>query len=608
MKKTCSAALTTLLFVLGVFADVQFSVSADKTNAAPGEQIVVTAQIVSSEDLGSISPPKIPSSNHFSLVRTSQNQSHSTSVQLINGKMVQKREITHLFHYIISPQQAGQFTFPSLEFTHNGKKYQSRAFPIQISSKPRESQHVRVHLRPSRRTLYMGEQATLTVEILQKIQTPVNLTQEGINNYISTLKDELSKHFSAGLLTNNLSRSQKQVGGELFQAYTLSFSIIPLSSGKITLPAIPFEYEELRQSGRRRVDPFFDDFFGGGFFGSGVERIGRSTSAGRLSFTVKPLPPAPANFSGAVGTSFSLHADIDPKNLPAGEATTLKIALKGNCRPGNLGDVKLPELDGFEIFAPEEHTYLDTTNYGFASRKTYKYLLIPKEQGQYTLPAISWSYFDPREASYKSLNTKSMTLNVGKGKGKPSAQSRYLTQEDIRQIGKDIRYIKTPPRVIKQSPMPHRSMVFFILYPLPLLFGFFSVLYRIQADRREKDQDKIGRQRALRKVFRQIGKLRKDRPEASVLADKIASICEEYLSNRFAFSAAGKTTEGLQAELSRRSVPDRITENLTELLHSLDQYRFGGAKIDQRTADDLLTNFQTILTQLEQAAKKGTKA
>ncbi|MFP4418206.1 MAG: BatD family protein [Chitinispirillaceae bacterium] len=608
MKRIIWSVAMTLFCALHAFADIQFSVSADKTTVGSGEQIVITAQIVSSEDLGSLSAPDLPSSENYTLLRTNRNQSHSTSVQLINGKMVQKREITHLFHYVISPQKTGRFTFPALEFTHKGKTYRSRAFPINVGAQPQRSQNVRVNLRPSRRTLYIGEQATLTVEILQKVKTPVNLTQEGINDYISSLKEALGKHFSAGLLSTNLTRAQKQVGGELFQAYSLSFSIIPLSSGTISIPAIPFAYEELRQSGRRgRADPFFDDFFGGGFFGSSVERNPRSTSGGRLSFTVKPLPAAPADFSGAVGSSFSLHADVDPKSVSAGEAVTLKIALKGNCRPGNLGDIHLPQLDDFDVFTPEKHTYLDTTSYGFVTRKTYKYLLIPQQMGEYTIPALSWSYFDPREETFRTLQTKPVTLDVQKGSGKPSAQSRYLTQEDIRQVGKDILYIKTPPRIVNQSPLPHRSIIFFILYPVPFLLGFFSVLYSFQAKRREKDQDKIGRQRALRKVFKQIHSLRKERPEASVLADRIATVTEEYLSNRFAFPAAGRTIEGLQEELKNRAVSQDLTDKLAELLYSLDQYRFGGIKIDQHSADELLTNFQTLLSNLEQAAKKGAR-
>ena len=66
------------------------------------------------------------------------------------------------------------------------------------------------------------------------------------------------------------------------------------------------------------------------------------------------------------------------------------------------------------------------------------------------------------------------------------AQNRYLTQEEIREVGKDIRYIKTGIKIKNQKERPYLEPLFYLLFPIPFIVFILSVLYRFQSSRQKE--------------------------------------------------------------------------------------------------------------------------
>lgn len=601
-----------LLAMLGLpallLADIQFSVSADRTRAALGEQIVVTAKAVSSKQLSDLHQPRLPASDHFSVVRTSRNQNQSQSVQIVNGRMTRTVEVTYLFHYFIAPKKVGSFTFPSLTLTHEGESYGSKPFTITVTGKPVSNPDISVRMYADKRKLYVGEQATLTFEVAHKPGASISLPDHAWMEAVGEIEESVGKHFSvARLFGNRLGRDQTKIGGETYLAYRLRFSIIPLTSGKVTVARVPYEYQELRRETRRRPDPFFDGFFSD-FFGSGVKAVPKTAHSNALTFECRPLPPAPPTFSGAVGTAH-LEAEVNRREVPAGEAVTLKIALRGPTRPGSLGDVTLPKLDGFEVFTPEERTYVDTTSRGITTRKTYKYLVIPRQEGEAVIPAIRWSYFDPASGSYNELSAGPFELTVTEGAEGSRPQARYLTREEIREVGRDIRYIKTPPAIESRPLAPHRNPLFAVLAPLPFLLAFFSTLYRFQMSHRDRNRAQSVRNRAARKALGELGRIadKGGEEEPERVAGRLAGILNTYIDSRFEIAATGVTLDELTQSLAAYGLPEAFFDDFRSFHERLDAYRFGGGAAGQGSAEELAAQAKRIVEELERAAKGRKK-
>ena len=588
--------------------DIQFSVNADKTAVTVGEQLLVTAQVISQKKLGSIAAPKVPKSEDFDVVGANQNQSSSTSIQVINGKMTQTVTITYMFYYSIAPKKQGTFTFPALQFSADGAEYASNSFVITVGKEPPQgSSEVKTSLILNKKTLFPGEQTILTIQVAQKAGTQVQLTQQGLADLYDKVEKALGKDFSVVRLFSQLpSKGASQIiGGENYFVVKVQYAVFPLGVGEIMIPSVPFQYAALKRvQGRRLGGSFFDDFFGDNFFSGGVEQVAKSVLSNPLDVHIVPLPTAPANFSGAVG-SFKLSASVDPREVPAGEAVTLTCSVTGTTRPGSIGDIVLGQLPECSIFAPEKHVSVDTTGSGIVTHKTYKYLIIPKQEGALAIPPLIWSYFDPVAKAYKKLTTDTLRLTVIKGKGTPAAQSRYLTQEEIRQVGQDIAFIKTGMK-IKQSGQQYKNTLFILMYLLPLCIALFSLLYKIQSKRYEKDASLVLRQRAFGKALKKITLIGKQAAQADTdsFLGKIAECIESYISDKFGFSASGKVLFDLKRELVTRGVDDRLADEIVTFLERMDACRFGKTSLDASLKTSMLASMKGFILNLDKVRKE----
>jgi hypothetical protein len=608
-----SHKISTFLFVICIVAslyaqDLQFSATADRTAATVGEQIMVTAQAISSKKLKSIEAPSLAKSEEFDVAGANQNQSSSTSIQIINGKMTQTVTMTYLFYYTIVPKKTGSFTFPALRLVADGNEYTSNPFVITIGKEPPQSaSEVKVSLILNKKNLFVGEQAVLTVQVAQKAGSQIQLTQQGLAELYDKVEKGLGKDFSTARLFSQLPNkgASQVINNENYFVVKVNYAVFPINAGELLIPAAPFQYIALRQvRGRRGGGGFFDDFFNDNFFSSGVEQVSKSIQSNSVVVHANRLPPAPGDFSGAIG-GFKLNSSISPQEVGAGDAATLTISISGATRPGSISDIPLPQLPECSIFSPEKHVNVDTSQSGITTHKTYKYLVIPKQEGALRIPPLSLTYFDPSGAVYKTLRTDTLQLSVIKGKGSPAVQSRYLTQEEIRQVGQDIRFIKTGVAVRQQTVYPYRNPIFLLLYLLPLCIALFSLLYKIQSQRYAKDATLALRQKAFSRALKKISDMKK-KPEqfaADIFLGKIAECLESYISQKFGFSATGKIIVDLKQELVSNGVKENDADAVIVLLERMDAGRFGKVTLDGPSRTAMLDKALECVRNLEKTRK-----
>jgi hypothetical protein len=126
---------------------------------------------------------------------------------------------------------------------------------------------------------------------------------------------------------------------------------------------------------------------------------------------VRPLPAAPAGFSGAVG-QFKLAAKVVPQKAGVGEPITWTLELTGT---GNWPDIDgLPAREVSKDFQVVQPKAKRTPAEGklFDATLTEDVVLVPTKPGRYTLGPVSFTYFDPRSGAYKTLRTDSTTITV----------------------------------------------------------------------------------------------------------------------------------------------------------------------------------------------------
>ncbi|GBU21340.1 hypothetical protein R80B4_01229 [Fibrobacteres bacterium R8-0-B4] len=598
---------------------ISFTASSDRAFASKGDRVVIVAVLITPKAVSGVPSPG--PSDLFEVQNVNTGTSQSQNISIVNGKIEQRREITYRYIYSIASKTDGQFTFPALTVTIDGSDYSTRPIHFNVgagggtgsgsggaaadAAPAARNPDIRVTLSMPKKTLYAGEQTVLTLKVAQRAGTPIQ-TQRGYTGAVEQIEKIFSSGFSTNrLFTNQVTQGQERIGNEAYNTFTLSFAVFGLTAGEYRIGAVDFDYDEIVQS-RRQINPFFQDFFDMDFFG-GRQAVQQKTRTAPFDVTVKPRPAgAPENFGGSVG-KFAVSASVEPQSVTAGEALTLRISLKGNTRASNVGDPVLPDLPNCDVFTPERQTAVDTGASGFSTRKTYRYLIIPKQEGTLTLGPIAYTYLDPESGTYKTARTDTLRVSVAKGKGAVKEQTRYLTQEEIRQVGSDIRYIKTPEKIVNQEERPYRAPHWYLLFPAPFLLFLFALIYKTQTRKSGENQIKAVRQKALGNAVKELNKAGKSASDGEFLG-KAATVIEKYISNKFAFPATGRTLEELKDELLSRKIDEQTVTGLAALVEGLDEYRFGGKQFNAQSRGEIIKQTVSFLGSIEKTAQKAKTA
>ncbi len=158
---------------------------------------------------------------------------------------------------------------------------------------------------------------------------------------------------------------------------------------------------------------------------------------------VQPAPEgAPESFTGAVG-QFDIRAELDRGQTQVDEPVTLKVTVEGMGNISTASDPVWPEIDGWRIFDADSSLSTQVENGLVSGSHTYERLMVPTAAGQFTVPAIEYSYFDPSLDQYVTVATDPMAITVAPGIGTPGPimaagaaantadESVVLTADDI---------------------------------------------------------------------------------------------------------------------------------------------------------------------------------
>ena len=106
-----------------------------------------------------------------------------------------------------------------------------------------------------------------------------------------------------------------------------------------------------------------------------------------------------------------------------------------------------------------------------AGSKVIEYLAIPRHAGEFTIPSIEFTYFDLKTQSYKTLKSEPYNLHVAKCEGNAEQViANFTNKEDLKVLGKDIRYIKTGhTKFTPKDEFFYGTMSYYLWYIIPLI-------------------------------------------------------------------------------------------------------------------------------------------
>lgn len=130
---------------------------------------------------------------------------------------------------------------------------------------------------------------------------------------------------------------------------------------------------------------------------------------------VLPLPAnAPKDFTGGIG-EFKFTRKFDLLNVKQGDVVVMTVEIEGQ---GNINNISKPEFslpEGVIQYGdPEMTEVISYLQSGARGKKTYKFLLQFLEKGNFSIPAMNISFFNPKDKKYFTLTSKAVEVKVEK--------------------------------------------------------------------------------------------------------------------------------------------------------------------------------------------------
>ena len=361
----------------------------------------------------------------------------SSRMEIVNGKVSSSVDYT----YFIQPQKLGEFVIGPVRVNLDGRTFESgsQSLVVRTASQPGSSDRgpVFTQVSVSSGNIYVDEQVLYTLKLYYRVN---------VGNLSLSLPEMEYVNFQ------QLGRPleyQSAYEGRTYQVLEIRHALMVSKPGAFVI--LPSQLKmTVRQPGSGSV---FDNFFNGSFTGFSSNRP-LTLTTDPLNLQVKTLPKEgrPANFTGLVGT-FQMTSTLTPVSLKAGESATLTIQVKGQGTVNRIPDLVLPKMDFARTYSDQPVLKTEQNREGIQGTKTMKWALVPEHAGEYTVPSLSLSFFNPQTKAYQTQVTPAHALSVLPG----DVQKRVTTlipmnethtaestvQKEIQQLGQDILPIHT---------------------------------------------------------------------------------------------------------------------------------------------------------------------
>ena len=545
------------------------------------------------------------------------NQSTLMQSSTINGVRTSSKTIT--FTCILRPKKEGTFTIPSATITAEGKQMTSKELTIKVlpadqqsstsqrsgSQQSREdatSQSGRISdedlfivATVNKKNVYEQEAILLTY----KIYTTVNLTN--VSGKMPDLKGFHTQEVE--MPKGNREFELEHYNGRNYRTIVWSqYVLFPQHSGQLEIPSITFEGTVAQRV--QNYDPF-EAFFNGG---SSYVNVQKPIHTPKLTINVSPLPSGkPDSYYGGVGT-FSVSSIISATELKENEAVTLKYVISGT---GNMKLIKTPEVKfpaDFEVYDPKVDNKFTLKTGGLSGNKVIEYLAIPRHAGNYTIPSVEFSYFDVKSGSYKTLTTPEYTLNVAKGAGSSDSSTPvgYVSKEELRLLGQDIRYIHLGEvRYKARGNYFYGTTTYWLWYIIPFVaFLVIIVVYRKQAIENAnvaKLKNKKASKIATRRL--KIAKQKMRENDKTGFYDELLKALWGYLSDKLNMPVSELSKDNISTKLAECQVPEALIKECMTLIGDCEFARYAPS-LSHSSEEKVYDSADRLMDQLENAIKR----
>ena len=605
MKKLIIILIALIAYSTQAFADkVSFTASAPDA-VVVGDQFRLSYTVTTQK----VKDFRAPSIKGFDVLM-GPSRSQQSSTQIVNGNVTSTSSIT--FTYILMANTAGEYTIGGASIVADGNQMVSNSVKIKVLPQDQNSnggqggssahsssgtsvsdQDLFITATASKTNVFEQEAFVLTYKIYTR-ESDLQLNNAKLPDFKGFHSQEIE------MTTNARWTPEHYRGRNYYTTVYRQFVLFPQQSGKLYID--PAQFQMTIGKPVQSDDPF-DAFFNGG---SNVIEIKKSIATPKIAINVSPLPAGkPADFSGGVG-EFTISSSINSKELKTNDAITIKLVISGT---GNLKLISNPEIkfpEDFEVYDPKVDNQVRLTREGLTGNRVIEYLAIPRHAGTYKIPGVSFSYFDIRSKSYKTLKTEEYVVNIEKGAGNADQViANFTNKEDLKVLGEDIRYIKQNEVTLQpKGSFFYGSMSYWLFYIIPALaFIIFFIIYRKQAAEnanvakvRTKKANKVATKR-----MKLAGKLLSENKK-DAFYDEVLKALWGYISDKLNIPVSRLSKDNIEEKLRNHGVSEELIKDFLNALNDCEFARFAPGDENQ-AMDKVYSSSIEVISKMENSIK-----
>lgn len=540
---------------------VSFRAKVSKKTLGINERLQI--DFLMNEDGDNFTPPSF---ENFKVVG---GPSQSISNSWINGE----RTYSKTYTYFLAPKKRGSTSIGQASIEVKGVIYKTSPIEINVTAAvdvPKDpndpeylaSESIDLVAEISKTDPYLNE----AISVVYKLYIAENT---GIRTWNEIDKPRYNDFWSQNIDVKELKVQEGLYKGENYRFVVLKKTVLfPQKTGELSLEPLTLDISVEVPSNRR-------DIFGR----RATTTVNRTVTAGNRIIKVKPLPKQgrPENFSGAVG-EFDFKVESSKKTLTASEAFNLKLEVSGK---GNLMLFELPEPilpSSLEIYDPEHSEDIKTSLNGTKGRILDNYTIVTNESGQYPIPPISFSFFNPKTKRYETINSEKIIVNASENPYISKNNVDNISQDNISKIeSKDSKfssiYTSTKLEPIEKDDF-FKSVLFWLLFITPLFFIPAIIIYTKIKGKRAMDFEgnKIRKNRKLAKKY--LSEAKKNIGNKESFYEDLERALHSYLKAKLKIKTVDLSKDRIKSLLDNNSISSSNVTVFVKLLESCDFARY----------------------------------
>ena len=558
-----------ILFIVCIFfscllsAQVNFRATLSKNSLGINERVRI--DFIMDKDGDNFIPPE------FENFRVVAGPSQSIKNSWVNGK----RSYSKTYTYFLSPIEKGNFKIGQASVEVDGEIYKTLILNVEVTSaveipvNPNDPSYIadnNIHLvaEISKTNPYLNEPISIVYKLYWKPDLGITNPRE--------LDAPRYVNFWSKNIDNTPIAENGTYKGEAYRYAVMRKTVLyPQKTGELSIEPLVYDIAVQVPSNRRDI------------FGQVLSNtVNKTVSAGKVKINVRPLPNQgrPDNFSGAVG-NFDLLVNTTKKELLISEAFQLNIEIKGkgNFNLFNFPSINLPAT--LEVYEPERIEKLKTNFQGINGSLKDQYTVVPSSPGKYAIPKISFTYFDPKDTSYK---TKTSSINYVNVKGSiinnsinenNNQTTNYNNTNRLNLIEYGNTSFKTKSKFEKINKLIFfKSSLFWIL-----LFGPFvimSILLIIMSilNKKKKDQNWIRSNHAKKLGKKYLLDAKKNIDNKNKFYEALDKALMNYLKSILLFDNSEYNAKQIRNSLENRSINRKTIDALEEIFNNCQMARY----------------------------------